>query len=449
MVISRLKDRARGRFSKSSEAALSFCSAVSLHPNSDSTSHVSRAYGNISHGISGSSISTSPPRRRIVGAMRNKIAIISFAIVAAGGIWAIRSQLTDEKAVAQTGPAGAVAGVPVTAGVAEARDMPIYLRGIGAVQAYNHVTLKSRVDGQIVQVSFTEGQKVKAGDLLFQLDPRPFQAALAQASAAREKDEAQLASALADLKRHSELLTRGFQTQQVYDQQKALVGQIQASIKADQAQIDTAQLNLHFTDVRSPIDGRTGARLVDIGNLVRTTDAGGLVMITQMQPIFVTFTLPQSQLNTLRQSEAEGPIEVQAYSDSEQKALAVGKLTLIDNQIDSATGTIRLKGTFENADEVLWPGAFVNIRLVTGIKKNAVTVPARAIQQGPSGSFLFVIKADQSVEMRTVKVLTVEQDVAVIDGGLAAGENIVVDGQYRLEAGTKVRLQTPRPNSGT
>src|SRR6185437_7991067 len=268
--------------------------------------------------------------------------------------------------------------VPVTPGTAEARDMPIYVRGIGTVQAFNTVAVKSRVDGQIVKVDFTEGQEIKAGDPLFEIDPRPFQAALAQANAAKEKDQAQLTSAEADLKRYSQLVGPGYQTRQSFDQQKGLVGQLHAALRADQAAIDNANLNLTYATIRSPIDGRTGARLVDIGNLVHATDNTSLVSITQLKPIFVTFTVPQNQLARIRKSAAAGPVEVQAVSADDQTQLAAGKLTLIDNQVDPATGTIRLKGTFDNADEALWPGEFVNTRLVVGTDKNAVTVAARA-----------------------------------------------------------------------
>jgi membrane fusion protein, multidrug efflux system len=333
--------------------------------------------------------------------------------------------------------------VPVTPGTAEARDMPVYVRGIGTVQAFNMVTVKSRVDGQIIKVDFTEGQEVKAGDPLFEIDPRPFEAALAQATAAKEKDQAQLTGAEADLKRYAQLVGPGYQTRQTFDQQKALVAQVQASIKADQAAIDNAQLNLAYATIRSPIDGRTGARLVDAGNLVHAADNTGLVSITQIKPIFVTFTLPQNELGRVRKSAAAGPVEVQAVSADDKTQLATGKLTLIDNQVDPATGTIRLKATFDNADETLWPGEFVNTRLVVGIDKDAVTIAARALQRGPNGEYLFVIKPDMTVEIRNVEVAEVENGLAAIGKGLSPGEQVVVDGQYRLDQGSKVNPQTP------
>jgi membrane fusion protein, multidrug efflux system len=365
---------------------------------------------------------------------------IGVVVVAAALGWAAYSYTGGGHAAA---PAAANPPVPVTPGTAETRDMPVYVRGIGSVQAFNTVTIKSRVDGQIVKVDFTEGQDVKVGDPLFEIDPRPFQAALAQANAAKEKDQAQLTSAQADLKRYAELVKPGYQTRQIFDQQKGLVGQLQASLKADQAAIDNATLNLTYATIRSPIDGRTGARLVDIGNLVHATDSTGLVSITQLKPIFVTFTVPQNQFDRIRKSAAAGPVEVQAVSADDKTQLAAGKLTLIDNQIDPATGTIRLKGTFDNTDEALWPGEFVNTRLVVGIDKNAVTVAARALQRGPNGEYLFVIKPDMTVEIRNVEVAEVEQGLAAIGKGLTAGEQVVVDGQYRLDQGSKVNPQTP------
>jgi multidrug efflux system membrane fusion protein len=362
--------------------------------------------------------------------------------------WIAYQYATAVKADVPTGDTAAARALPVTGGVAEIHSMPVYVRGIGAVQAFNAVAIKSRVDGQIMQVAFTEGQEVKAGDLLFVIDPRPFQAAVAQATANKEKDSAQLVSAMADMKRDADLLGRGFQTQQAYDQQKALVGEVQASIKADQAAIDTAELNLQYADIRSPIDARTGARLVDIGNLIHAADNTALVTLTQLRPIFVSFTVPQDQFDRIRRSQSQGQIAAEAMSSDDKQQIAAGKLTLIDNQIDQATGTLHLKAMFDNLNEALWPGEFVNMRLVVDTEENAVTVPARAVEQGPNGSYLFVIKPDMTVEMRAVDVAQVEQGLAVIGRGLAAGERIVVDGQYALEQGKKVVLQKPAASSG-
>lgn len=373
--------------------------------------------------------------------MSRAVVTLAAVLVAAVLGWVVYAHFWSAKEIAAA-PSGPPV-IPVTAGTAEARDMPIYVRGIGTVQAYNTISIKSRVDGQIVKVDFTEGQEVNEGDLLFEIDPRPFQAALQQAAANKQKDEALLVSAQADLVRYTELVGNGYQTRQIYDQQKATVAQLQASIKADQAQIDAAQLNLQYATIRSPIKARTGARLVDIGNLVHASDNTALVRLTQLQPIFVSFTVPQDQFNRIRESSRSGTVVVEALGENDQTELATGKLTLIDNEIDQQTGTLHLKAAFANADETLWPGEFVNLRLVVGTLKSAVTVPARALQSGPKGQYLFVIKGDQTVEMRIVEVAEVEQDTAAIDKGLAAGERIVVDGQYRLDQGTKVRTEAP------
>ncbi|HEX3864603.1 MAG TPA: efflux RND transporter periplasmic adaptor subunit [Stellaceae bacterium] len=334
-------------------------------------------------------------------------------------------------------------GVPVTAGTVVAADVPVILNGIGSVQAYNMVTIKSRVDGQIMKVGFTEGQEVKAGTPLFQIDPRPYQATLEQAQAAKEKDQVQLANAQTDLARYSQLVGSGYQTRQSYDQQKALVAQFQAAIKGDEAQIDAAQLNLAYADIRAPIDGRLGARLVDQGNLVRATDATGLVTITQLQPIFVTFTVPQNNIDKLREAQAKAPLEVQAYSADDKKMLSDGKLTLIDNTVDQATGTIRLKATFANTDEKLWPGQFANMRVVLSTRKGAATVPQRTVQVGPNGYYAYVIKPDNTVERRPVDIAATQNGIVVVSKGLSIGEKVVVDGQYRLTDGARVRESAP------
>jgi multidrug efflux system membrane fusion protein len=361
---------------------------------------------------------------------------------------AVYDRSSDVAAVAQTPDRAGPPTVPVSAEKAVTKDMPVYVRGIGTGQAYNTVTIKSRVDGQIMKVDFTEGQEVKQGDLLFEIDPRPYQAALALASANKAKDEAQLASVQADLERDEKLLASNFQTRQAYDQQKALVGQVQGSIAGDVAQIQTAQLNLQYADIRSPIDGRTGARLVDVGNLVHATDNAGLVSITQLRPIFVSFTEPQNDFEVIRASQLRTPISVEALSGDGSKKLGTGKLSLIDNQIDPASGTIHLKAVFDNTQETLWPGEFVNLQLVVNTLKNAVTVPARAIQQGPNGPYLFVVKSDMTVEVRNVGVSETENGYGVISKGLDPGETVVVDGQYRLDEGTRVSLQSPATQGG-
>jgi multidrug efflux system membrane fusion protein len=303
------------------------------------------------------------------------------------------------------------------------------------------VTIKSRVDGQIVKVAFSEGQDVKSGTPLIQIDPRPFQALLDQAMATKQKDEAQLASAQSDLVRWAELVPQGVKSRQTYDQQKALVQQLQATVKADEAQIETARLNLSYADIRAPIDGRLGMRLVDAGNMVRATDAAGLVTISQLKPIFVSFTVPQENLHKIHEKKAGGELAVLAYGSDNKTQLAEGKLSVIDNAIDQPTGTIRIKATFANADERLWPGEFVNVRLILMVRKGAPTVPAQTVQDGPTGQYAYVIKEDGTVERRPVEVAAVQDGVAVIGKGLSAGEKIVVEGQYRLTNGARVKVE--------
>jgi multidrug efflux system membrane fusion protein len=376
------------------------------------------------------------------------IGLAGLATVAALG-WVLYGELHSWSAAAQTRDGASSPVIPVTAGTATARDMPVYVHGLGSVQAYNNVTVKSRVDGAIVKVDFTEGQEVKAGDNLFEVDPRPYQAALAQAQANLARDQAQFVNAQLNVTRDKPLLSKDFVSHQQFDTDSATAATAGGTVQADQAQIQSAQLNLDYATIRSPIDGRTGARQVDIGNLVHATDNTPLVTITQIKPIFVSFTAPQSQFDAIREAQSRGPVEVQAWSQGTQKQLAQGKLTLIDNQIDQATGTIHMKASFDNQDEALWPGAFVDVRLVVDTLTNAVTVPARTVQAGPNGSFLYVIKSDNTVEMRIVQVSEVENDVAVISNNLAAGERVVVDGQYRLDQGAKISIQSPQAQPGS
>jgi multidrug efflux system membrane fusion protein len=375
--------------------------------------------------------------KRLIGAA----AIL--AIVGVVAMWRLNMNAGVPPAAAQ------IAGqaIPVTAGTVAVEDVPVFLHGIGTVQAYNTVAVKSRVDGQIVKINFKEGEEVKVGDSLFQIDPRPYQAALETAQAAKEKDEAQLAGAQLDLQRYQKLLAPGWQTKQSYDQQKATVEQFQAAIKGDIAQIENAKLNLGYADIRSPIDGRLGARLVDTGNLVHASDNAPLVMITELRPIFVSFTLPQETLDDIQENNKKAPLVVLAYSGDGKKELAQGKLTLIDNMIDQATGTIHLKARFDNDDERLWPGEFVNLRLILSTRKGAPTVPQQTVQVGPNGYYAYVIKPDNTVERRAVEVASMQDGLAVITKGLTVGENVVVDGQYRLTEGARVNPSKAAPGA--
>jgi membrane fusion protein, multidrug efflux system len=324
--------------------------------------------------------------------MKTRTVLIGFAALAVLG--AVSWRYVAGIAPQPSQPPAPRPAVPVTQAIAETQDIPVYVQGLGTVQAFNTVNVRSRVNGQITQVFFKEGQQVKAGDQLFQIDPRPYKAALDQAKATKAKDEAQLQGAQLDLARYAKLMPSGYQTQQQYDQQKATVGQFQAAVQADEAQIDTAQLNLDYSLVRSPIEGRTGQRLVDIGNYIQSGQNTNLVTVTQLKPIFVSF------LDPVRRANADGTLVVKAYADDNKTLLSQGKLTLIDNQVDIATGTIHLRATFDNADERLWPGEFVNARLVLTTKQNVVTVPAETIMQGPEGAYAYVIQVDDTVERR-------------------------------------------------
>lgn len=377
--------------------------------------------------------------------MNKRILGAAATIIAAAGCIAVWHLFATRSSTSQQGPTPTP--TPVTSGEAIDENVPIFVSGLGTVQDYMNVAVKTRVDGQITNVSFVEGQDVKAGDLLFQIDPRPFNASLQLAQANKQKDEAQLEAAQLVLDRYAKLLASRTQTQEAYDNQKATVGQLKAAIAADQATIDMAKLNLDYAQIRSPIDGRTGARLVDPGNIVQASQGTPLVTIAQIKPVFVSFTVPQEFVDEIRQNQAKQQLDVIAYASDDKTKLSEGKLTLIDNVIDVATGTIHLKATFANTDERLWPGEFVSARLILSTRQNAVTVPAQTVMQGPDGSYVYAIKPDETVERRSVRVAATQDGRAVIEQGLNAGDRVVVDGQYRLTDGAKIapsrRQQTP------
>jgi multidrug efflux system membrane fusion protein len=360
-------------------------------------------------------------------------AIVMLALLSAGGMaW----YLTRDPAAAR--PAPGDPPVPVVEDAVRSQDVPIYETGIGTVQAFNTVTIRTRVDGQVDKVAFTEGQDVKVGDLLAQIDPRPFQAQLEQAQAQKASHEAQLVDAEIDLKRFTNLAKSGAATGQSVDTQKALVAQLEANIQADQAAIDNATVQLGYTTITAPIAGRTGLRLVDQGNIVHATDQTGLVVLTQIEPISLIFTLPEDALPDVAHAMTQGPLRVLAFSRDDKTELGDGTLALIDNQIDQSTGTIRLKATFPNKDHALWPGQFVNARLFLAVRHDGVTVPAAVVQRGPQGTFAYVIRPDSTVEMRPISVAQLRDGLALIDTGLKAGEQVVVDGQYKLRPGIRV-----------
>jgi membrane fusion protein, multidrug efflux system len=375
---------------------------------------------------------------RAVGAL----ALVALAALA---LWRFEFRGAPPNAAAH----GIPPSIPVTAGTVVARDVPVVMHAVGAVEAHNRVAVRSQVDGQIMKLDFTDGQEVKAGAPLVQIDPRPFEAALEQARAAKQKDEAQLASAEADLERYSKLLGSGYQTRQSYDQQTALVGQLKAAIKGDQAQIDAAKVNLAYTDIRAPIGGRLGARLVGVGNVVQARNNTVLVTINKIQPIYVRFAVPESRLDAIRRNQAAAPLAVTALARDGETVLGRGKLTFIDNSVDQTSGTIALKALFANRHERLWPGEFVTVRLVLRTLHAVPTVPAQTVEEGPHGYFAYVIKPDRTVARRAVSVETIENGLAVVTKGLSPGERVVVDGQYRLTDGSRVRLVPARRTGST
>lgn len=380
------------------------------------------------------------------------ITVLFIAAVVGAGFWVKHRQAAvpevrgEAKGDAKGGPGGRPAAppVPVVTGKVLEQDVPIYLDGLGTVQAYNSVTVRVRVDGQLEKVAFTEGQEVKEGDLLAQIDAAPFRTQVEQAEARKAQDEVQLANAKIQLRRNADLLASKILPQQDYDNQKALVDQFEAALKADQAAIDSAKVQLNYTRIVAPISGRTGIRQVDQGNIVKVSDANGLVVIAQLRPISLSFTLPEQMLNEIQTQMRRGELQVLAVDRDNTTVLGEGKLAVIDNQIDTTTGTIRLKATFPNNDLRLWPGQFVNARLLASTRTNGIVVPATVVQRGPDGTYAFVVnEADSTVKVRPVKVARIAGTQALIEAGLQPGETVVVDGQYKLQAGSKVQLGPP------
>jgi len=331
--------------------------------------------------------------------------------------------------------------VPVTTAVAARRDLPIYLTGLGAVQASFTVGIRSQVDGKLEAVLFTEGQHVKKGDVLAKIDPRLYVAALDQAKAKKLQDEAMLSSAQKDLARARALVVRSFETQQVLDQQIAKVDQLIASISADEAMIETAQTNLDYTSIVAPSDGRMGVRNIDPGNIVHASDSAAIATLTLTRPAAVLFTLSSRALNDVREAMARGPVEVTAFSQDNTRALSKGTLLLIDNFVDQASATMRLKAMFANEDDALWPGDFVNARVLIDVRKDVLAIPSPAIQRGPDGVFAWVVKPEGVVEPRPVKVGPTTGDQTIVTSGLVEGERVVVNGQYKLRAGSRVTVE--------
>ncbi|SRR5579884_245280 len=378
--------------------------------------------------------------------------IVIFALIVLGAL-GLRtlSKSHGEQAQARGGGgrrgAGADANrpVPVSASAAQQRDVPVYFEGLGNVQAYYTVTIHSRVDGQLMQVNFREGQQVHKGDELALIDPRPYEVQLSQAEATKYKDQANLENAQRDLQRYADLYKQGVIAQQQYNTQQSVVAQQEGLVRADDAQINNAKLNLTYCHIKSPIDGRVGLRLVDPGNMVHASDQNGMLVITELQPIAVLFTLPEDNLRDVLQHMRSNRLEVQAWNRDDTQQIADGRLETIDNQIDPNTGTFRLKAVFDNRDNALYPNQFVNARLQVYVRKNAITIPAAAVQRGSQGTYVYVVKQDKSVDSRNIKIALTEGTVAVLDSGVNPGELVITDGQERLQPGNKVEVQRTGP----
>jgi multidrug efflux system membrane fusion protein len=373
---------------------------------------------------------------------RYRVLIVSATIVAlaGAGVWYALARPEPQRA-----SRASAAAVPVTVAVAEKQDMPIYLTGLGAVQASFTVGIRPQVDGKLEQVLFKEGEHVRKGDVLAKIDPRLYQAALDQAKARKAQDDAQLISAQKDLRRSRTLVDKSFQTQQVVDQQQAKVDQLIASIDADQAAIETAQTQLDYTSIVAPSDGRMGVRMIDPGNIVRASDSAPIATLTLTKPAAVLFTLSARSLNDVRDAIARGPVEVTALSQDNRRTLGKGTLLLIDNMVDQASATMRLKAMFDNEDEQLWPGDFVNARVSLEMRHDALTVPSTAVQRGPDGIFTWVVGEDDVVQARPITSGPTTGDRTIITSGLAAGERVVVNGQYKLRQKAKVTVTQPAP----
>jgi len=364
------------------------------------------------------------------------LAGVAVVIVAAGVI--VYSRAGKEKPEAAQPTAVPVIAIPV-----QQHAVPIVLTGIGTVTALNTATIRSQVTGLLVSVDFKEGQAVKKGDLLAQIDPRTYQAALNQAQAALGRDKTHLANAEANLNRYAPLASKGFASEQQLADQQAAVAELQSTVKSDQAVVDSAQTELSYTALVAPFDGITGIRLLDVGNIIHPTDPGGLVVVTEVQPISVVFTLATTDIPTVQEALAHGPLKAIALSQDGKRELDTGELLLVDNQASPSSGTVRLKAQFPNAQRQLWPGTFVNVRLVTSVVEGGLTIPLDAVQQSPQGQAVFVVGADNKVALRPVSVRQSLNGVALVDKGLAAGETVVVRGQYRLSPGTLVALADP------
>jgi multidrug efflux system membrane fusion protein len=379
--------------------------------------------------------------------------IVALLVIAAFGLWYFRSKESTQAQGAggalhgQQGPGAEGQVVPVVVATARRGDLPVYFNGLGTVTAFNTVTIRSRVDGQIVKINFTEGQTVHQGDALVEIDPRPYQVQLEQAEGQLAKDQAQLQDVKVDYDRYQLLFKEGVVPKQQLDTQQAQVGQFTGAIKADQATIDNAKLLITYSHITAPITGRVGLRLVDMGNIVHATDTTGLLVITQLQPIAVIFSLPQDQLSQVLSKLQGKQLPVEAYDRDDATRIATGKLLTIDNQIDTTTGTYKLKAQFDNDKGILFPNQFVNTHLLVDTKRNVTIAPSTAIQRGPQGTYVYLAQKDNTVKIRPVTVTLSSGNSVGITSGIQPGDSVVVDGQDKLQDGSKIEARSATADS--
>jgi len=374
---------------------------------------------------------------------------VSVVVLAAVGAFLLACSSAGDPKQGKAQAAGPARAVSVAIAPVQKQDVPVYLSGLGSVTAFNTANIKSRVDGQIMKVNFREGQEVRQGDLLIEIDSRPFQVQVEQLQAQLFRDQAQLRDARLNLQRYTALIPSGSIAQQQVDTQKALVDQLDGTVRNDQAQIDSAKLNITYCHITAPFSGRIGLRQVDTGNIVHASDANPMLILTQLQPIAVIFTLPEDVLPRVAQQMRRGALEVDAFSRDDQTKLATGKLLTIDNQIDPSTGTAKLKAVFDNKDDKLWPNQFVNADLLVETRKNSTVVPTAAVLRGPQGAYVYTVNPDKTVQDKPVTISLTQGDVTVVADGVTPGETVVTDGQDKLQRGSRIEPRGGPPSRNT
>ena len=388
---------------------------------------------------------SSLPQEKPLSAVRSQLRLVVAVILVVS--CASLTGCSSASSKQQKAQAAAPRAVSVAVSKVQQQDVPVYLVGLGSVTAFNTANIKSRIDGQIMRVNFQEGQTVKQGELLIVIDPRPYQVQLEQMQAQLFKDQATLRDAQLNLQRYTTLIPSGSIAQQQVDTQKSLVDQLDGQVRTDQAQIDNAKLQLIYCNITAPFTGRVGLRQVDPGNIVHAADTNPMLILTQLQPIAVIFTLPEDQLQTVSRHMKNATLTVEAYSRDDQTKLATGKLLTIDNQIDQTTGTAKLKAVFDNNDNQLWPNQFVNANLLLETRKNSTVLPTAAILRGPQGAFVYLVKPDKTVEARTVTISLTQGNITTVASGLNLGDTVVTDGQDKLQTGSTIELRSSNPSS--